>query len=106
MELVLMVLLPFPLGFLVRPRLVAFVAYTAVHAFVFTVQTASLLLEWAGGSSSAFGGRFPEYQQSEVWGYAVVNVVIYAVGLGLVALGQRVASSRRVAPALSVEPRR
>ncbi len=97
MELILMVLLPFPLGFLVRQRLVAMVAYMAVQAFVFTVQTTSLLLEWAGGSSRAFGGRFPQYEQSEVFAYALVNAVIYAVGIGLVYLGHRVAARRRAA---------
>jgi len=35
MELVVMVLAPFPIGFFVRSRLAAFVAYIAVHAFVF-----------------------------------------------------------------------
>ena len=59
MELVLMVLLPFPLGFRVRQRLVAFVSYTAAHAFVFTVQTALLILEWAGGSSRASAASSP-----------------------------------------------
>lgn len=106
MELILMVLLPFPLGYLVRQRLVAFLSYTAVHAFVFTVQTLSLLLEWADGSSAAFGGRFPEYAQSEVWGYALVNLVIYAAGLGLVLLGSRVASSRRAHPVRTMAPAR
>ena len=56
MELVLMVLLPFPLGFRVRQFL----------------------------------------------GYAAVNLIIYAVGLGLVVLGHRVASTRRDTPAPSV----
>ena len=102
MELVLMVLLPFPLGFRVRQRLVAFVSYTAAHAFVFTIQTALLVLEWAGGSSRAFGGVFPEYRQTEFAGYAAVNLIIYAVGLGLVVLGHRVASTRRDTPASSV----
>ena len=102
MELVLMVLLPFPLGFRVRQRLVAFVAYTAAHAFVFTVQTALLVLEWAGGSSRAFGGVFPEHRLSEFLGYVAVNLIIYAVGLGLVVLGHRAASTRRDTPASSV----
>ena len=102
MELVLMVLLPFPLGFRVRQRLVAFVSYTAAHAFVFTIQTALLILEWAGGSSKAFGDVFPEYRMTELAGYAAVNLIIYAVGLGLVVLGHRVASTRRDTPAPSV----
>ena len=94
MELVLMILVPFPLGFLVRNRLVAFVAYIAVHAFVFSFQTLNLLLEWIGGSEEAFG-PYPAASTGNVVGYGVVNLAIYAVGLGLVYLGHRLGSRRR-----------
>ena len=90
-----MILVPFPLGFLIRNRLVAYVAYIAVHAFVFTFQTLSLLIEWVGGSEEAFGA-YPHASNSNVFGYGAVNLVIYAVGLGLVYLGHRVGSRRRV----------
>ena len=36
MELIIMVLAPFPIGFFVRSRMAAFVAFIALHAFVFT----------------------------------------------------------------------
>ncbi|TQS41235.1 hypothetical protein [Cryptosporangium phraense] len=82
MELILLVLLPLPLGFLVRSRAAAFVAYIAVHSFVFTFQSTSLTLEWVRGSTAAFSadGATP-------WPYLIVNAVIYGIGLGLVALG-------------------
>jgi predicted Na+-dependent transporter len=93
-ELLVMIFVPFPLGFLVRNRLAAFLAYVAVHAFVFTFQTLMLLVEWAGGSGTAFG-RYPDAETSEIFAYGVVNLVIYAAGLGLVYLGHRVGSRRR-----------
>ena len=89
-----MILVPFPLGFLVRNRLAAFVAYVAAHAFVFTFQTLNLLVEWIGGTSTAFG-RYPDASTGEVMAYGLVNLVIYAVGLGLVYLGHRMGSRRR-----------
>ena len=88
MELLLTVLVPFPMGFAVRNRTTAYLAYIALHAFVFTFQSLNLLIEWVGGSTHAFGA-YPEANASDVWGYGVVNLVIYLVGLGLVALGHR-----------------
>jgi hypothetical protein len=93
MELVLLVLAPLPIGFLVRNRTAGFVAYIALHAFVFTFQSVELLIEWAGGSTMAFG-PFPKADHGEVLAYGVVNLVIYAIGLGLVYLGQRLALRR------------
>lgn len=94
MELILMVLAPFPIGFFVRNRLAAFVAYVALHSFVFTFQTLNLILEWAGGSPEAFG-TYPRSSFGNVLSYGVVNLVIYGVGLGLVYLGSRLAARRR-----------
>ena len=91
MELIVMVLVPLPLGYLIRQRIVAFIAYIAVHAFIFTFQTAVLLRAWVGGSAEAFP---PDPMQSP-WAYLFVNALIYAAGLGLVALGHRLARRRR-----------
>lgn len=88
-----MILLPLPLGLLVRTRTVAYLAFIAIHAFVFTFQTALLILEWANGSTEAFGS-FPEYSTGDVWAYGIINLVIYGLGLGLVTLGQRVRRNR------------
>ena len=52
------------------------------------------LLEWIGGSEEAFG-PYPAASTGNVVGYGVVNLAIYAVGLGLVYLGHRLGSRRR-----------
>lgn len=94
MELIIMILVALPSGFFVKNRLAAYVVYIAIHAFVFTFQSISLVIEWAGGSEAAFG-PFPEASSESVWGYGVVNLIIYLVGLGLVTLGYRLGSKRR-----------
>jgi hypothetical protein len=90
-ELILMLLLPFPLGYLIRQRVVAYLAYVGVHAYVFTFQTMTLLKAWTGGDRSAFGAD----PQAVPWDYAAVNIAIYGAGLGLVALGHRLRDRRR-----------
>jgi hypothetical protein len=96
MELILMILAPFPIGYLVRNRTAGFIAYLALHAFVFTFQSTALVIEWVGGSTTAFGD-YPHAPKSEVWSYAAVNLVILLVGIGLLLLGQRVGGRRRTA---------
>jgi hypothetical protein len=91
MELIVMLLVPFPLGYLVRRRIVAYLAYVGLHSFVFTFQTMSLTRAWVGGDRSAFATD----PQSLEWSYALVNLAIYAAGLGLVALGGRLGDRRR-----------
>ncbi|MGB2838975.1 MAG: hypothetical protein WBC76_04015 [Actinomycetes bacterium] len=93
MELIVMILVPLPLGFFVRKRIPAFIAYIAIHAYVFTFQTANLLLEWASGSTEAFGS-FPDFNNGDVWAYGLINVIIYGVGLGLVEGGHRLRARR------------
>lgn len=90
-----MILVPFPLGLLVRNRAAAYLAYVAIQAFVFTFQTAFLVLEWANGSTEAFGS-FPDYDNGDVWAYGIINLVIYSLGLGLVTLGQRIHRNRNI----------
>jgi hypothetical protein len=94
MELIIMLLVPFPLGFLLKSRVSAYIVYIAVHAFTFTFQTLNLIIEWVGGSEAAFG-PYPDASTEEVWGYGAVNLLIYLVGFGLVALGHRVQIWRR-----------
>lgn len=94
MNLALMILLPFPLGWFVRSRLAAYLTYTAAFSFLFTFQSAMLVVEWVGGSSRAFGPT-PKANSADVYSYAVVNLIIYAVGLGLLALGQWLSGRRR-----------
>jgi hypothetical protein len=102
MELLLTLVAAFPIGFLIRHRLVAFVVYLAAHAFVFTFQTLVLLVAWIGGSGEGFG-PYPQGSTAEVFSYGVVNLVIFAAGLGLVYLGHRLAARRRARAAVPVE---
>ena len=97
MELLVMLLVPFPLGFLVPGCGTAYLAYVAVHAFVFPFQTLVLLLDWVNGAEAAFG-PYPAASWGQVWGYGAVNLLIYLAGLGLVALGQRAGAARRLGP--------
>jgi|SRR5579875_180651 len=100
MELLLMLLVPAPIGFFVRSRVVAYLGYVAVHGFVFTFQTLMLLLEWMKGKSTAFGdGTYPRASDPDVLSYGLVNLAIFAAGLGLVALGSYLGSRRRTKPA-------
>lgn len=105
MELIVMILAAFPIGFFVKNRLAAYVTYIAIHAFVFTFQSISLVIEWAAGSEAAFG-PFPEGSSESVWGYGAVNLIIYLVGLGLVTLGYWLGSRRRNnrTPEVSLDP--
>ena len=91
MELIVTLLVALPLGYVVRDRLVAVLAYIAVHSFVFSFQAMQLTREWVGGSTQAFAkdpGAVP-------WAYFVVNLLIYVAGLGLVLFGVRLATRRR-----------
>jgi hypothetical protein len=51
--------------------------------FVFTFQSTTLLKEWAGGDYSAY----VKNPAAVGWSHGVANLPIFAVGLGLVALG-------------------
>jgi cytochrome c biogenesis factor len=91
MELLVALLVPFPLGYFIRNRMAAYLAYVAVHSFVFTFQSTSLVREWVGGDYSAFA----KDPATAPWPYGLVNLAIYAAGLGLVALGSKVGATRR-----------
>lgn len=51
----LIILIRIPLGLLVRSRTAAYMAYVAIHAFVFVFQTASL-------------GSFLDFNDEDLWG--------------------------------------
>jgi len=103
MELLLTLVAAFPIGFLIRNRLAAFVVYIAAHGFVFTFQTLVLLIAWTGGSGEGFG-PYPQGSTAEVLSYGLINLVIFAAGLGLVYLGHCVAARRRVRTAEPIQP--
>lgn len=99
MILVYTVLFALPIGLLVHRRATAILTYLAVGAWVFTFQTTSLVLSWlAHEGRSAFGpfpSAFPAVHDSgELYGYAAVNLVITAAGVGLVILGGRLHDRR------------
>lgn len=105
MTLILAVLVGFPLGFLLRSRTSALIAYIALHAFLFTFQSLELLLEWVGGDPAAFG-PFPRFDNAQTLGYGAVNLGFYALGLGLLVLGSRVARRRRGTRAVDLDAAR
>ncbi len=91
MELIAALLVAFPLGYFIRQRLAAYLAYVAAHSFIFTFQTTALTREWVGGSTQAF----PKEPDAIPWAYGLVNLAIYGLGFGLVTLGGIVATRRR-----------
>jgi len=99
MELIVMIIAAFPLGYFVRPRSAAYVAYIALHSYVFSFQNMELTREWVGGNHHAF----PKDPNTVPWSYAVVNLAIYAVGLGLVTLGHRLAGRRQTRTSSGVD---
>jgi predicted LPLAT superfamily acyltransferase len=87
---VVTLLFAFPLGFLLRDRLAAFVAYLALYLYAFTFQTGYLTRAWVQGDDSAFA------RQADLGlDHLAVTVAILAVGCGLVVLGHHLGSRRR-----------
>jgi hypothetical protein len=108
MDLILVLLVAFPLGFFLASRTTAIIAYVAAFCPLFTFQTLSLITEWAEGSTAAFGGPFPNSDYPDVIGYGAVNLVLYLVGFGLIMLGHRLGAKRRarraVGQAVNLDP--
>ena len=73
-----MLLAPLPIGYFIRNRMAAYLAYVALHSFVFTFQSTTLLKEWNGGGYSAF----VKNPAAVDWSYGLVNLLIFAAGLG------------------------
>jgi hypothetical protein len=98
-NLVYTVLIAFPLGILIRSRGVAVLTYLVLGSWVFAFQTTTLVLSWLGHSGRPAFGPFPTAfpaisDMAEVLGYAAVNVIISAAGVGLVMLGHRTRARR------------
>ena len=79
------VLSAFALGYFIRLRVAAFLAYAVAYLWAFTFQTLYLLLDSLGeGAAAAFiPGTFP-------LDYGMVALGVLLAGLGLVELGHRV----------------
>jgi hypothetical protein len=58
---------------------------------VFTFQSTTLLKEWNGGDYSAF----VKNPAAVDWSYGLVNLLIFAAGLGLVMLGSWLSAKHR-----------
>ena len=97
MNIILTILVGFPLGFLIRSQTHAVVTYVLVDSYLFTFQTAFLLMQWADGDEHAFGARggaWTAERTTMVFSYLVLNGVIVAVGIALVILGHRIRARR------------
>lgn len=91
----------FVFGLLIRSKGIAVAIYIAVDALLFTVQSMMQLLL---GISGRYGERNAYWITGDGdhfsfgWGgfvsYAVLNLVIVAIGVGLVLLGARVRTRR------------
>jgi hypothetical protein len=97
MNVILTILIGFPLGYLIHSRRTAITAYVLADSYLFTFQTAFLLMQWVDGDEHAFGSRgrtwSPE-RTTQFFSYLVLNGVIVAIGVGLVILGNRVRARR------------
>jgi len=87
---ILTLLTAFPLGFLLRDRLVALGAYLALYLYAFTFQTGYLTRAWVQGDDSAFP-RQADFGLE----YLAVTAAVLAIGCGLVLLGHRLGERRR-----------
>lgn len=105
MNVMYTVLLAFAIGYFVKNRGVAMAVHLAGGAFVFAFQSVGLLLDWASGRSTQAFGKFPNYSDSNYWGYGAVNLVITTVGIGLVLLGARIAHQRAAKKGVVQAPR-
>lgn len=86
---VVVILLAFPLGYLVRSRLTANTTYAIAYLWAFVFQTLYLQLDPATFPE----GEFP-------LGYGLVTAAVFAVGFALVAAGFEV--RRRRSPRVPV----
>ena len=85
------VLFAFPLGFFLRNRISAYVAYIAIFGYSFTFQTLYLLRSWITDHQQAF----PADPDELPFAYLAVTGSIYVIGCLLVALGHRLGAKRR-----------
>lgn len=97
MNVIFTVLIAFPLGYFVSQRGAAVLTYVLADGFLFTFQTAFLVMKWVDGDDHAFGDRGRDWsteQYGQFYSYLVLNAVIIAVGIGLVVLGNKIRARR------------
>ncbi len=103
MNIIFTIVASLGIGFFVHKRSTAVLAYLLIDSFVFTFQTLDVLLSWMSGAngitgSGAFGpspkGLPLDYQQSEVFAYGIVNLLIVVIGIGLTLGAHKLAEKR------------
>lgn len=94
---IVVVLVAFPAGYLLRSRLAANVTYAIAYLWAYSFQNVHLTRMWVGGDESAF----VKDPSSMPISYGLFTLGIFAIGFGLVALGHRLGARRtpRVATA-------
>jgi hypothetical protein len=96
-NIILTIVVGFPLGFLIRSQATGILTYVLVDSYLFTFQTAFLLMQWVDGDEHAFGargGQWSAVRTTQLVSYLGLNGVIVALGVGLVILGHKVRSTR------------
>jgi len=99
MTLIFTILIAFPLGYFVKTRSTAVLAYLLAGSYLFSYQSTIVLLDWFGHESPSAFGPFPDAfpakaSSSETLGYGLINLAITAVGVGLVLLANYLAARR------------
>lgn len=94
MNIIVTLLVAFPLGFFIATRIAAYLAFVTVYFLGFVSASVLLIVEWAGGSTQAFGS-FPDADSGQVSSYIVVNMAVFVTGALLVLWGGAVRRKRR-----------
>lgn len=85
--IVIVALLALPLGYAVKNRMAAYVAFGLAFAHVYTFQTANLVMEWVNGADVAFEQSSSTSLLGPMMGYFTFTTLVLLVGYGLVTLG-------------------
>jgi hypothetical protein len=93
------VLFAFPLGFFLRNRNSAFIAYVAIFGYSFTFQTLYLLRSWIGDRALAF----PKDPNALPFSYLGITGAIYLIGFGLIVFGHYLGAKRRARTTAAVD---
>ena len=99
MNIIYTILAALPIGFFVKKRGIAIVTYLLLGSILFAFQSVSVVLDWLSDNRPvAFGASptgFPiTYSHSQFWGYGLVNLLVFVVGIGLTLVGTYVAQRR------------
>jgi hypothetical protein len=97
MNVVFTILIAMPLGYFISRRSTAVITFVLANSFLFTFQTAFLVMKWVDGDEHAFGERGRDWsteQYGQFYSYIAINALIIAVGVGLVILGHKIRARR------------